>query len=265
MADDFGMGYALGQDSNGGSNGVFGDGSWWIVIILFAMIFGWGNGGFGGFGGGGSGAQGALTRSDLCSEFAFNDLQSGVRGLSQGICDSTFALNSTITNGFHGTDNAICNLGYQTAQLVNGINTNMTNGFTGVTAGITALGTQMSDCCCATQRQIERGFCDTNYNMANNTRDIMQSAHNDTDRIISRLDAMENARQQERIAALQSENQSLKFMASQSEQNAFIQASQSAQTAELIRRCCPSPVPAYQVPAPYPYCGPVNYGCGCGC
>lgn len=23
--------------------------------------------------------------------------------------------------------------------------------------------------------------------------------------------------------------------------------------------------PAYQVPAPYPYCGAYNSGCGCGC
>ena len=41
-----------------------------------------------------------------------------------------------------------------------------------------------------------------------------------------------------------------------------------AQTAELIRRIAPSPVPSYAVPAPYPYCGTgygYNNGCGCGC
>ena len=42
MADDFGMGYALGADSgNRNNNDMFGcGGSWWIVIILFALIFG---------------------------------------------------------------------------------------------------------------------------------------------------------------------------------------------------------------------------------
>ena len=53
MADDFGMGYALGQDSSGGNSGGFGgfggDGIW--AILLFAMIFGYGRNGFGGGGG----------------------------------------------------------------------------------------------------------------------------------------------------------------------------------------------------------------------
>ena len=82
--------------------------------------------------------------------------------------------------------------------------------------------------------------------MATNTNNIIQSSHNDTDRVIAKLDSMENARQQEKIAALQLENQGLKFQASQSAQNAFIN---------------PMPVPAFQVPAPYPY---NNCGCGCG-
>ena len=42
MADDFGMGYALGQDSGGrNSEGFFGSEGIWAVIIL-AIIFGWG-------------------------------------------------------------------------------------------------------------------------------------------------------------------------------------------------------------------------------
>lgn len=47
--DGFAMGYALGQDNNNGNcnnGGMWGDGGWW-AIILFAMIFGWGNGGWG--------------------------------------------------------------------------------------------------------------------------------------------------------------------------------------------------------------------------
>ena len=52
MADDFGMGYALGADSggsnnNGGFGGMFGEGLW--AIIILAML-GFGRNGFG-FGG----------------------------------------------------------------------------------------------------------------------------------------------------------------------------------------------------------------------
>lgn len=260
--DDFGMGYALGQDSNGGNcnngfGGMWGEGIW--AVIILGMIFGWGRGGWGGFGGGeginSPAGQGALTRGDLCSEFNFNNLDNAVRGVQQGLCDGFYAQNTTLMNGFHGVDNAVCQLGYQTQQ------------------GFNNLGAQMAQCCCDTQRQIERGFCDIGYNMATNTNNIIQSTHNDTDRVIARLDQMENTRQQEKIAALQAENQNLKFQASQSAQNAFITANQEAQTAELIRRLgrdCP--VPAFVVPNPnccygngYGYGYNNSNGCGCGC
>ena len=44
-----------------GNEGMFGDGAWWIIILL---LCGWGNGGFGfgGFGGGSFGGGGAGGR-----------------------------------------------------------------------------------------------------------------------------------------------------------------------------------------------------------
>lgn len=111
--------------------------------------------------------------------------------------------------------------------------------------------------------------------MATNTSNIIQNSHSDTDRVIAKLDAMENARMAEKLDALRSENLSLKFAASQANQNAFITANQEAQTAELIRRLgrdCP--IPAYVVPNPNCcYGNPVGVsygagfggGCGCGC
>ncbi len=225
MDNDFATGYALGSDNNGGGNdGMWGgNGSWIFAFLIIALIFGgngWGN--WGGNGSNGAGYQGAVTRSDLCSEFNFNNLSRSVLGIQDGLCNGFYSMNNGMLTGFHGVDNSVCQLGYQTAQLANNTVQNMNNGFNGVTAGLTALGTQMSGCCCDTQRQMERGFCDTNYNAATNTRDIIQSAHNDTDRIIARLNAMENTRQQEKIAALQNENQALKFAASQEAQNNYL-------------------------------------------
>lgn len=266
MADEMMTGYLAGQaDGNNNGSGMWGgDGSWIFAFLIIALIFGgngWGFGnGWGGNGANGAGAQGAVTRSDLCSEFNFNNLSRSVLGIQNGLCDGFYAMNnsmltgfntlgSTVSEGFHGVDNAVCQLGYQNAQLINGVNQNMNTGFTGVTAGLTALGTQMASCCCDTQRQVERGFCDTNYNAATNARDIIQSTHNDTDRIIARLDAMENTRQAEKIAALQTENQTLKFAASQEAQNNY-----------LVNALRPAPVPAFPVPAPYQFSG-----CGNGC
>lgn len=265
MADnDFATGYAIGQNDGsnrgcyGGMGGMWGDGSWIFLILILALLGGgWGLGG--GFGGG-AGLQGIATRADINAGFQFADLQNGVRGIQQGLCDSTYALNNSIMSGFHGVDNAVCNLGYQVQQ------------------GFNTLGYQQKDCCCETQRLIERGFCDTNYNLANNTNSIVQAGHCDTDRVIARLDAMENARQQEKIEALRLENQSLRFSASQDRQNAYITTAMQAQTNQLIDRIAPYPVPSFNVCAPYNFGGWGNNGwggnwggwnrsdgCGCGC
>lgn len=267
--------------NNGGNSGFGWGGDWasWIILFLIFGMFGWGNGFGGGWGGntgnglGSPSGQGWATRADINEGFALNNLQSGITAIQQGICDSTYALSNTVNNGFHGVDNAVCNLGYQTQQGFNTLGSQMASCCCNIersidqanfqtAQGINSLGSQIASCCCDTQRQIERGFCDTNYNLATNTTSIIQNAHNDTDRVIAKLDAMENTRQQERIAALQAENQSLKFQASQAAQNAFITANQDAQTAELIRRINPMPVPAYQVPNPYTGCGCYN-SCGC--
>ena len=255
MSDDsMALGYALGQDSGGNRNdGMWGGDGWW-AIILFAMIFGWGRGGFG-FGGAGAsndpGLQGLATRADVNEAISFNGLERGISSIQQGLCDSTYALNNAITNGFNGTNMALC------------------QGFNGVERSFNTLRYEMQNCCCQTQRAIDG----VNYNMAtnfcavqntanNNARDIIQSNHNDTDRVLAKLNEMESARQQEKIQALQAENQNLRFQASQTSQNSYLTATLDAQTAELLRRCCPTPVPAYTVPAPYPY--GVNGGC-CGC
>ena len=267
--------------NNGGNSGFGWGGDWasWIILFLIFGMFGWGNGFGGGWGGntgnglGSPSGQGWATRADINEGFALNNLQSGITAIQQGICDSTYELSNTVNNGFHGVDNAVCNLGYQTQQGFNTLGSQMASCCCNIersidqanfqtAQGINSLGSQIASCCCDTQRQIERGFCDTNYNLATNTTSIIQNAHNDTDRVIAKLDAMENTRQQERIAALQAENQSLKFQASQAAQNAFITANQDAQTAELIRRINPMPVPAYQVPNPYAGCGCYN-SCGC--
>ena len=238
----------------GGNNGFLnGDGLWGLIIIL--ALLGWGGNGFGfggGFGGGRGFVEPCATQADVRAAVDQQTLISKLDQQTYGLADSTYALNNTITNGFHGVDNAICTLGYQTQ------------------SGFNALGHQISDCCCQTQRLIERGFADTNYNMATQACDTRRAIQDSTRQILDFLTT-------DKIASLQAENQSLKFKASQAEQNAFITANQQAQTAELIRRLgADCPVNAYVVQPPTPVTFPVNccgqfngygYGnsCGCGC
>ncbi len=248
MDDGFATGFALGQDSGGGNGGGFfgGEGIW--AILLFAMIFGYGGNGFGLGGGGGAGLQGMATRADINEGFALNNITGGITAVQQGIADATYSLNNSLMNGFHGVDNAVCNLGYN------------------VQSGFNALGHQISDCCCQTQRSIDgiNFNVATQFNALGNTiqtgfRDVIDNQNAGTRAILDFLT-------QDKIATLTAENQSLKFAASQASQNAFITANQEAQTAELIRRLgrdCP--IPAYWVSPPTPVQVPYNGGCGCGC
>ncbi len=284
--NDLALGYMMGN-SDGGSRsngGMFGgDNSWIFAFLIIAIIFGdrlgLGNGNNGGgnngcnggvsgmpmfipynAGGMGGGLGGGLGGGSLCSEFSFNNLQNGVRGLANGIYDATSALQNGINGlgtsmmqGFHGVDKAVCNLGYQTQ------------------AGFNALGSQLAQCCCDTQRQVERGFCDTNYNLATNTTAIIQNAHNDTDRVLAKLDAMESSRKDQKIAEQAAEIQTYK-------QNAAFGAMIDASRAEILRRSgheCPSAAYIVQPPTPVNFptncCGTFNGwggsygGCSNGC
>lgn len=117
----------------GNNNGGFGNG--WeglIGLALVAGLFDNGNGGgiFGNRGGnnGGCCTAGLATQADLANGFAQNTLQRGIDDIilgqaqMQNFINQGFAgLNSTLNSGFAGVDNAICTLGYQQAQLVNGL------------------------------------------------------------------------------------------------------------------------------------------------
>lgn len=242
------------QGGNGGFGGWGGDWASWIILFLIFGMFGWG--GYGGFGGGnvganGPGFQGWATRADINEGFALNNLQSGINGIQQGICDSTYTLTNAINNGFHGVDTAMCNLGTQlqqcccdNARAIDGVNYNLATQGAATQAAIQGVRYDM-----ATQA------CDTRNTIQNSTRDIIDNQNANSRAILDFL-------AQDKIATLTAENQSLKFQASQTAQNAFFTANQEAQTAELIRRINPMPVPAYQVPNPYAGCGCYS-SCGC--
>lgn len=228
-------------------NGFFGNDWAWIVILL---LFGYGGRGFG-FGGSGGGTP-CASQADVRAAVDQQTLISKLDQQTYGLADSTYALNNTITNGFHGVDNAICNLGYN------------------VQAGFNAIGHQISDCCCQTQRAIDN----VNYNMATNTcaiqntinsstRDLLENQNNNTRAILDFLT-------QDKIATLTAENQGLKLAASQSNQNAVLMAAMDANKAEILRRTgaeCPSAAYIVQPPTPVTFptngCGQVQFGCAC--
>ena len=235
--------------NNRNNDGMWGDGAWWIVILL---IFGWGNGGFGGWGNGGNNGVGAEIQRGFDTQSIVGKLD----GITNGLCDGFYAQNTAIMNGFHGVDNAICNLGYQTQQGFNTTNVALMQ-------GQNALQTQLANCCCENRE----GQAQIRYDMATNTCALQNTMNNNTRDIIDSQNAgfrsILDYLCQDKIATLTAENNDLRRAASQDRQSALLTTAMSAQTQQIINAVNPTAIPAYVVPNPNAYA----YGCGCntGC
>lgn len=234
-----GSGYNLSDIAavtRGSNDGMFGDGNgaWWIILLF---LFGWGWGGNGGFGGGGN----ENIRDAVAYGFDINNLENGVRGLEHGICDGFYDMNTSLLTGFG-------NIAMGNMQNTNAI-----------TAQLSNMAAQSAACCCETQRLIEKGLCEVNYNIltqsnatntniSNAARDIIENNNNGVRSILDFLT-------QDKIATLTAENQALRLTASQQAQNAFL----------IDQLGTKAPVPAYVVANPYASYGGTYFSTGCGC
>lgn len=238
-------------NSNGGMFGNNND--FWLLILFFWMF---------GYGGNGSGVRTGYPCATQADVRAAVDQQTLINKLDQqtyGIADSTYAINNAITTGFHGVDNAICNLGY-----------NVQSGFNGLSA-------QLAQCCCDNRAaiadvkyQMATDTCAVQNTIQNTTRDIIENANANSRAILDAINA-------NYVRGLENELQSYKLSASQANQNAVLMAAMDANKAEILRRTgAECPTPAYLVNAPTPVsfpvnsCGQVQFGnhcspCGNGC
>ena len=242
-----------------GNGGAWGDGGWLWIIVVFALLFGWGNNGWGGFGGNGGGGYvaTAATQADIQRGFDNQAVLSKLDGITNGLCDGFYAQNTALMNGFHGVDNAICNLGYQTQQGFNTTNMAMMQ-------AQNALQAQLANCCCETREAIQgvnynlaQSTCALQNTMNTNTRDIID---NQNAGIRSILDYLCN----EKISSLQAENSDLRRAASQDRQSALLTNQMAAQTQQIIDAVRPTPVPSFPAANLYGYAyGGCNTGCGC--
>ena len=240
--------------NNRSNDGMWGDGAWWIVILL---IFGWGNG-FGGWGNGNGGGalQGYATQADIQRGFDNSAVISKLDGISNGLCDGFYAMNNSMLTGFNGINTNIMQTGYGIQQAINADTVaNMQN--------TNALQSQLANCCCETREAIQG----VNYNLATNTCALQNTMNNNTRDIIDSqqagtraiLDFLTN----DKIATLQAENNDLRRAASQDRQNALLTTTMAAQTNQIIDAVRPTPVPSFPASNLYGYA----YGCGCntGC
>lgn len=250
------------NDGLGGNNII-----WFIVLILL----GWGGRGFGGYG---SGINENYTLTSDVSQLsrqvsdAYSMTERKLDGINNGLCSLGYqelqnitGVNNNISNGIYNVTSAITTNGYETRNTITQAQIADMQGFNGISNAVkdvnynlatqgSNIGRQISDTGYALNSAVDKGFCQTNYNNSNNTRDIIASQHSDADRIIARLDAMENARIREQLEAARANNIALQG-----------QLDRAKLRTDIVNDVRPCPIPAY------PTCNPwasTNSGC-CGC
>lgn len=298
--------FSYGGGGGGGFGNGFGGDGWWILLLLLLA----GNGMWGGFGGMGGmmwpmmmmGGMGGgfgldylypwLNNSQHISDgfrdqqlqstingvqqsitSGFGDVQLGIAGVNQNICQS----GNSIVNAVTGAQNALAQqmYGNQIANLERSYAAQ-----TAATAGNTALQAQLAQCCCDNKSAaLENRYilaqegCATRTADANNTRDIIDAQTRGTQAILDKLCALELDGVKGQLAQAQRENVGLQnqlnmaaFRESQTAQNAFISQGFANEVDALYNRLNSCPVPTTPVYGRTPiFTCPNNNNGGCGC
>ena len=294
---------AYGYGNGGFGNGMWGgDGGWWIILFLFALM---GNsfGGWGGFGGGYgnmmlgydfpwllNGQNGINTNvndgfrdAQISSQLSgiqsavttgFGDTALGIAGINQNICQTGNSIGNLISTGFANAETAANARQIANLQQAFGAQT-------AVTQGLNNVGMSLQNCCCENRQNI----ADLKYTVATencadraasyqNTRDIIDSQTRGTQAVLDKLCQLEldNVKAQveaknDQIRGLQSQLNMAALRESQTAQNAFIQQGFSDEVDQLYNRLNNCPVPSTPVYGRTPiFTCNQNYGCnGCGC
>ena len=225
----------------------WGGGSMWFlwIIVLFALMGGWGNGWSNNRNGS------ALTQAEMQMGFDNQSVMRDLRGIQNGLCDGFYAQNTTMLNGFNGLQNDIC---YRTGQLGQNV---MQTGY--------QLGAQIADSryaaqqnSCDTQKEIASVGNDTNRNIDavraenyKNTCEIVNAINADGEKTRALMTANQIQDLRDRLADRDRDLQTANF-----------HLSQQAPNATLIGALRPFPQPAYITTSPYQ--SVANTICGCG-
>lgn len=268
-----------------GMDGFGCNGDWWLILIILFAFGGWGNGGFGGYGGGfgnmyefpwllngqnqinantDAGFNHAATQSAISGlqnsvTAGFGDVQLGIAGVNQNICQTGAGVTAAINNGF-----AQAEIANNTRQIAN-----LQQAFANQTAmnqGFNSLQTQFATCCCDNRA----GLADLKYTVATencadrttstqNTQSILTALNAGVQSIKDQLCADKIESKNDIISQLRSELLYARGQASQDVQTAAIQAGQRNLANEVEQYVAPRAIPAYVVQNP----NCCTNSCGC--
>lgn len=284
----------------GGSNDLLG-----LLFVIALCNGGWG-GGFG-FGGGWGGMMGMgmmgmdylypwLNNSQHISDGfrdqqlnnqisdartdinrGFGDVQLGIAGINQNICQTGNDITAAVNNGFSQAE--IAANGRQMANMQQAFATQqaMSQGFNDVGLQLCQASADNRLATCQTQNIVQNEGNATRFADANNTRDIIESQTRGTQAILDKLCALELDGVKAQLAQAQRENVGLQnavnmaaFRESQANQNALFAQGLTNEVDQLYNRLKNCPVGTVPVAGNTPLfsCNPSfngnNSGCGCG-
>ena len=206
--------------ATGGDDMFGGNSAWWILILFFLA----GNGGWGN-----CGMERIATTDDVQRGFDTQSILGKLDGITNGICDGFYAVNTGMLNGFHGVDNALC------------------NGFYTVNDAIQQARFDSQKCCCETNRNIDA----VRYEASKNTCDITNAIHAEGEQTRALINANTMQALRDKLADKDRDLLAANFQLSQQAQNSY-----------LVGELRPCAKPAYITCSPYTSY-PYNAGCGC--
>lgn len=285
----YGYGMPIAYPVMGGFGGGYGngfgmDGSWIWILVLLAIFGGFGNGfgGFGGFGGAGL-LDGGVLGYAIGNNATKSDLSDGLTSLQTS--NKIDNLSTQVGNGFANAATQLCGgLADVTATVTNGanaINTGLLTGFanTNLTAAQnTAALTSAIDnsrfaqqqCCCDIKSEIadsrfamDKCCCDIKTAIANSDNLNFRNTCDIENMIQAQTIALKEDGEKTRAILVADKIESLNRALQDKDrelQNARFDASQIAQTSQLVQTLQPTAKPSYIVSSPYQSIFPNSWG-----
>ena len=194
---------------------------------------GWGEGYGPGMAGLATAAGQYATQADIQRAFDTNTITQKLDGITNGLSDGFYAMNTATLQGFNGVQRDLC------------------AGFNSVNNGIAENRFAAQQCCCETQK----GIMENRYAAEKNTCEITNAIHAEGEATRALINANTMQELRDRLEARDRDILARDFQLSQFAQNQY-----------LVNTIKPCPIPAYltcspyaSVPAPAPTCG-CNYG-----
>lgn len=176
------------------TNNADGSSAWWI-IVLFALIFGWGNGGYGNNNFANAiGYENLATSNEVQRGFDNQNLQAQTRDIQSAVTSGTAQAVAATNQTFHDT-----------AALLYDKYNELSNGISQLAVGQANALANQNQCCCNTQMLIQQTAADTNAGIAQNRYDAAMNTAAINANTTAQTQKILDAIQQNKIDSLQSQ------------------------------------------------------------